>query len=183
MSSLTQDIPVRRFAAALVLPDEPTQILTAIAIRHRLPQWEPRIPLHITLTPPFTTHTTAEELEARWQVVAGGRTPFQVMLDGFGRFDNAESVFFVRVVENPELTRLASETLATVADLRIPRGHHFTPHVTLAASAPRQTIDEYVARTAADTPHLSFTCDRFSLLELDQNARQWDVVYTFIFTP
>lgn len=174
---------VRRFAAAIVLPDTPRRALENLQARHHLPPWEPSIPLHITLVSPFTTHATTNELAARWLPVVTGREPFPVNIQGFGRFDNEHSVFFATVSPSGALLSLADDALGAVSGLRALRNRPFVPHITLAALASREAVDGYFRSTEADAPRLSFMCDRFALLELDERSRRWDVMQEFPFTP
>lgn len=170
-----------RFAAAIVLPNTTRVALEALQAKYALPPWPDAIPLHITLVSPFTTREAAGVLAKLWMPVAMAEQPFPVTLDGLGRFDNDESVFFARVVPNQELTVLSDAALAAVSHLRENRSRLFTPHVTLADVAPRGTVDEYFRRLQGENILHTFTCDRFALLEMDETTKAWHVVQEFIF--
>src|ERR1043166_2536496 len=171
-----------RIATAVILPPEIAARLSELQQLHDLPPWEPAIPLHITLVSPFTMHETIDSLAARFSKVASDKSPFPIILDGFGRFDNEESVIFARVMPNQTLTQLAEDSFAAVQDIRSSQTHPFNPHVTLAAAAPKEIIDEYMHRTAGEQIHEEFTCDRFALLRLDESARRWEVIREFPFS-
>jgi 2'-5' RNA ligase len=120
-------------------------------------------------------------MAARWAPVAVGRVPFPVRIEGFGRFDNEHSILFARVAPDDVLAQFADDALAACADLRQKRSRPFVPHVTLAVPSLRAAVDDYLQRLAADALDLSFTCDRFSMLRLDEEARRWEVLRDFPF--
>lgn len=173
---------LQRFLIAITIPKQTAHPLLTLQSKHNLPPWEPKIDLHITLVSPFSTSETVKALAVRLASIAGKTKPFTISVHGFGRFDNAESIFYAKVTPNSELTKLADNTLKAVIDLRRPRSHQqFTPHITLAAPTNRSTIDQYFAQSTLDTPQLSFLCNHFSLLLLDERGRRWHILKKFLF--
>lgn len=178
----TQPATTPRYVVAIMLPKPAALPLLAIQSKHHLPPWQPKIDLHITLVSPFSASATIETIRTRLAPVAAKTKPFRIKINGFGRFDNAQSIFYAKVTPNAKLIKLAKNTLKAVTDLREPRIHQqFTPHITLAAPADRAIVDRYFTQSIPNTPQLSFTCNTFSLLLLDEKSRQWDIVDNFIF--
>jgi len=170
---------MHRLLVAIVLPPGPAGTLAGIRERHALPPWKPAVPFHITLVPPFTA---LSDPSARWEPVAR-RAPFPVRIDGLGRFDNSRSsILFGRIAPSGPLTSLATGALAAADGLPVPP-RPFVPHATLAAPAPRTTVDAWMQQLVDEPLSLEFTCDRFALLELDETAREWHIVRDFVFTP
>ena len=71
--------------------------------------------------------------------------------------------------------------MAAVKALRNPATHEFSPHVTLAAKTTKEIVDDYINKTSSEAPNLSFTCSEFSLLQLDEEKREWNTIKTFTF--
>ncbi len=182
-SGIQSGLTLCRFLIAIVLPKPIARPLLALESKYNLLPWQPSIGLHITLVSPFSTEETIEKMTTRLTPVAIKTKPFAVKVKGFGRFDNAASIFYAQVVSSASLTKLADNAMAAVADLRPPRSYpKFTPHITLAAPANRTTIDQYFTKSTSDAPHLSFTCHHFSLLLLDKQIQQWNIISNFNFT-
>lgn len=171
-------MPLHRYLVAIVLPPGPAGVLAGIRERHALPPWKPAVPFHVTLVPPFAA---PGDPSARWEPTAR-RTSFPVRIDGFGRFDNPRSsILFARITPSESLTSLASAALAAAEGLPVPP-RPFVPHATLAAPAPRATVDIWTERLTVEPLSLELPCDRFSLLRLDESAREWHIVRDFVFT-
>lgn len=113
--------------------------------------------------------------------VIASRRPFDIEIEGFGRFDNEDSIFYAHIKPSVHLTELADDILAAVSDLRGPRSRTFIPHATLATPTSLTVVNEYFRQTISDIPHLSFQCENFSLLLLDEQAHEWKVIHTFSF--
>lgn len=171
------------YFVTVIVPKEIAGRLAALQRRYNLPPWEPRLELHVTLVSPFPASENIKSLARRLTIIQEKRAPFEIELDGFGRFDNEESVLFAKVKPNVQLESLANQTMAALEVLRPSRTHPFTPHITLAAIAPRTVIDSYFEQLAAEKIQFQFLCDRFALLCLDQTERVWKIVKEFKFHP
>ena len=174
-----------RYILAVVVPPEVSDTLAALRDAYGMPPWQPVVPFHITLVPPFNTALPADAVASLVEVV--GATPsFPVTLDGFGRFDHATSILYVDVANSDALSDLARrlrDALSTVTSGHYDEGRfEFTPHVTLTGKAPRAVIDRYIARLANTRFHAGFTCARFVLMELDEKVRAWHTLRDFVFT-
>lgn len=176
-------LPLHHYFVAIIPPSDIVDRLSALQHRYNLPPWEPSVKLHITLVPPLTTHQPADGLIARLAPLIINRQPFEIELDGLGRFDNEQSVIFTIVKPNSPLTTLADNARKVLQNLHQPYARPFNPHLTLANQAPQQVIDEYFQRLAGIAPRERFWCDRFMLLLLDEELRRWNIIREFIFTP
>lgn len=119
--SIRSGLPPHRFAVAIVLPKLTARPLLALQSKHNLPPWQPKIDLHITLSSPFSTSETVKALAARLASVACKTKPFTINIHGFGRFDNAESIFYAKVTPHAKLTKLADHIMSALQELRPPR--------------------------------------------------------------
>lgn len=173
----------QRYFVAILPPKNITNRLYTLQDHYNLPPWEPSIGLHITLVSPFMTNQPTEDLISRLAPLIINRPPFEIKLSGLGRFDNEQSVIFIPIQSSSPLTALSEDAQLVLKDLRQQHSHPFRPHLTLANQASRSIVDEYIQHLAGIDPQEHFWCNRFMLLLLDEEARRWNVIHEFIFTP
>lgn len=167
-----------KYGIAIMIPDPPGGAIRDTQKTCKLPPWQPKFDLHITLVPPFNTRKPKEEV-IRTFGLAALRTPFSIRLAGIDRFDNAESILYVRVWPTDSLRRLRGELASAALAYRKPSTTEFTPHVTLTNPASRQTVDGYERCAAGKIGEYDFMCTGYSLLRLDETARAWKPVHEF----
>jgi 2'-5' RNA ligase len=86
------------------------------------------------------------------------------------------------VWKSDQLNRLQGDVAAAALAVRKPLRHEFTPHVTLANPASKQAVDGYVRCLQEKIGEYDFTCTGYSLLRLDEQAREWKSVHEYRFT-
>jgi 2'-5' RNA ligase len=94
-----------------------------------------KIPVHITLLPPFrATEEKITEMKTVMARFSSTRSPFSIVLDGFGTFE--DRVFFVDVILNDDLNDLFNDLKKFLLDesgwVCDYKRTKFKPHVTLA---------------------------------------------------
>lgn len=140
-----------RLFAALDLPDDVAERLTALMKGVSGAKWRPRENLHLTLR--FfgeVTEPVADEIDAALDEVAEANGPFDLQLKGAGSFGGASPhALWIGARETPELLKLAKdcERAARRAGLK-PEGRKFTPHVTVAYlnNAPLDRVQAFEQR-------------------------------------
>ncbi len=140
-------------------------------------------PPHITLVPPF--RWPEEHASMLKQVLSGFRfslPSLEIHCNQFGHF--GERVLYIRIAENPALSRLASSLGAYLEEKTEGRVtaplRAFTPHITIATrdmSAPvfRAAWAHFSSREFS----ASFAIRHFSLMRWD--AGQWLIAERFAF--
>ena len=93
-----------------------------------------RIPVHITLVPPFRFNAEESVIDAFVKATSDLNCPSEIKLDGFNQF--REKVLFVAVKENSELSLLRSQVFKRISDelsIEWPEyTSNFHPHITIA---------------------------------------------------
>lgn len=93
-----------------------------------------KIPVHITLLPPFRNDKEEDVVAAFEDACSKVKNPKEIELNGFGEFRN--KVLFVNVVQNEALSEMRKTILARMSkslSLELPEHYHsFHPHVTIA---------------------------------------------------
>lgn len=124
-----------RLFAALPIPDDIAERLTALMRGVPGAKWRPRENLHITLR--FfgeTLEPVADEIDAELAQMAEAHGPFELQLKGAGSFGGADPhAIWIGVAESEPLKKLAAdcERAARRAGLK-PESRKFSPHVTMA---------------------------------------------------
>ncbi|HRO02735.1 MAG TPA: RNA 2',3'-cyclic phosphodiesterase [Terricaulis sp.] len=122
-----------RLFAALSIPGDIAERLTALMRGVPGAKWRPRENLHLTLR--FfgdVTEPVADEIDSELAQIAVA--PFELQLKGAGKFGGADPhALYVGAGESAPLTKLAAacERAARRAGLKA-ESHKFTPHVTMA---------------------------------------------------
>jgi 2'-5' RNA ligase len=93
-----------------------------------------KIPVHITLLPPFKNNSDENVIAAFEKVCSLINKPTEISLNGFGEFRN--KVLFVKVVKSKALSAMRTEILSNITEslsLELPAHYqHFHPHITIA---------------------------------------------------
>lgn len=124
-----------RLFAAIAIPDDVAERLTALMRGLGGARWSPPENLHITLR--FygeLDEPTAEDLDLAIESATAAVAPFAVRLKGAGAFGGGDPhAVWIGVEDNPALDRLAEacERAGRSCGLK-PETRKFTPHVTLA---------------------------------------------------
>lgn len=140
-------------------------------------------PAHITIAPPFWMEEEKEErLKQDMQGLAQSFAAFTLTTADFSAFK--PRTIFIATVKSPELDALkkAADAFFRLGDYKMKvENRPFHPHITIA------TRDLHKKDFAAAWPFFEkenfrevFTADGLSLLK--HNGRNWDVVYTALFT-
>lgn len=157
-----------RLFAALDIPGDVAERLTALQVGIDGARWRPRENLHITLR--FfgdVPENVAADLDAALDEKAAGVPPFELQLKGAGAFGGAHPhALWIGVAENPELKRLAADCERAARRVGLPpEGRKFTPHVTLASvqAADPERVRAFEQRCALFQSR-PWQVDRFALL-------------------
>lgn len=124
-----------RLFAAIDVPDDIAQRLTALMKGVPGASWRPRENLHLTLR--FfgeVAEPVADDIDAELAQAAERSAPFELQLKGAGAFGGADPhALWIGAAANDALKQLASdcERAARRAGLK-PESRKFSPHVTLA---------------------------------------------------
>jgi 2'-5' RNA ligase len=158
-----------RLFAALALPDDVAEQLTALMRGVGGAKWRPRENLHLTLR--FfgeVQEPIADEIDFELSQLAEGAAPFELRLKGAGSFGGADPhALWIGAADNPTLVRLATacERAARRAGLK-PEPHKFTAHVTLAylRGAPLDRVQAFIQSHALfeTAPFLVDRCGLYS---------------------
>lgn len=155
-----------RLFAALDLPDDVVDRLTALMKGVPGAAWRPRENLHLTLR--FfgeVAEPVADDIDAELSSVAGGAAPFDLRLKSAGWFGGADPHTLFVGAEGDGLARLAAdcERAARRAGLK-PEPRKFTPHVTLAylKSPPLDRVQAFESRLGLFETR-AFRIERFGL--------------------
>lgn len=93
-----------------------------------------KIPVHITLLPPFRHEKEDEVITAFQDATSELKKTKEIKLNGFGEFRN--KVLFVNVVQNEALSEMRKTIVSNISKslgLKLPEHYQsFHPHVTLA---------------------------------------------------
>lgn len=96
--------------------------------------------------------------------------PFEILIDGVGKFVNRQVVYFAKLRENERLNTLASDALSAIQSIDGGIRYNFTPHITLAR-ANKNVPFRFIG------PSLSMTIDKFILYE--SNKGQYIPLYDY----
>jgi len=96
--------------------------------------------------------------------------PFDIFINGVGKFINRQVVYFAKICENERLTALADNALSAIQSIDGNIRYKFTPHITLAR-ANKNVPFRFVG------PSLSMTIDKFILFE--SNKGQYIPLYEY----
>lgn len=132
-------------------------------------QW---LPPHVTIIPPFDAFLTQPERRALQSVPA----PFTVTLGEWGTFVRATtSVLYLRAESEalPAVREDIAQRVPTVAPF-VPTESDF--HVTIVSRVPNDQLDEVRAAVGREAVSGSFTIDRLTLFEWDDEVRRWIIV-------
>jgi 2'-5' RNA ligase len=151
-----------------------------MAIRERHPLLRSVVPPHITVKSPFLFRQSGATVVEQLEAICGRWEPFEVRLSGLGVFRN--SILYVRVAENPDLTDLHLdlvegldgfvETLQDRYD-----GGAYTPHLTLAERLNPDDIAEARGILATCRFNRRFVVEKIHLL---RGRGRWDVTRSFL---
>lgn len=135
-------------------------------------------PAHITLIPPFHFPPGNEaDLVSVLDTYAAAATPFEIELDGFGRFD--EQTIYVRVKESPELRRLQFGLHQQLHRELLPKtkkAYDFHPHMTIGnRDIPAGRFEEAFAHFSGRDYQAVFPALSVVLLRLGNGA--WETVH------
>lgn len=173
-----------RHLVAIMLPQELAQPLREIQEQYRVPRWNERIGPHITLVRPFILAQPLVDIEKILWRIGRQHYPFEVELNGLGRFPNKDVVLYAKVEHSPSLLSLQHDLEKQMHELSQPSGPTFgdyVPHVTLSN---KLTVEEADKREAlmSQLP-LRYKCRvwGFTLLRLQDN--KWQEVKTFPLNP
>ncbi len=174
--------PVSRYLVAIMLRGPVVGEIEALRTEYRIPAWEPKIGLHVTLVRPFSSGLRVPELAKSIRTIALAHRPFHLSFSGFGRFDNKQSVLYARVIPERGLVNLQEDLVRTMGDILPPSDYPFTPHASISDETSSQQVDDYQQRLGNRLLHGTMLCDRFALLLKDEAAREWNVTSEFRLT-
>src|SRR5258705_6021141 len=142
-----------------------------------------RSPPHVTLIPPFREEISIENiLEEKLTPFFGTYHPFNIELNGFGRFDS--SVIFIMPEENSYLETLKEDLYSYLSrnfSFVEPTFRKFNPHVTIASGDLRQRFfhpawKEFESKTFNATWSVS------SAHLLKHDGKKWNPIIEFRFS-
>lgn len=143
-----------------------------------------RVMPHITLKAPFTITSNRDEEVLEWfENIKTDVKPFEVMLNGFGAFDNPKNpVIFVKPEESVPMRLLQKDILVAFKKqfLNIPLHFHeeeFHPHMTIAYRDLTYTEFEK-AWKIFNKKHFSAKFYNNTFYLLKHNGVQWEIAKT-----
>jgi 2'-5' RNA ligase len=116
---------------------------------------EPSDKLHITLVFIGEVIDPKPYIEALKSIQIA---PFDILIDGVGKFVNRQVVYFAKICDNERLSALADNVLSALQSIDGNLRYKFTPHITLAR-ANKNVPFRFIG------PSLSMTIDKFILYE------------------
>lgn len=143
-----------------------------------------KIPVHITLIPPFQADLEfIDRLEIILKETAGELNKFQIEIDGFGHF--RDKVIYVKVIPSLDLTVLQSILMDRMIERLAFKNSYdhqeFTPHITLANRDLSETNFQLAwKKYGSDQFRDQFRCEKFYLYK--HNGREWLVEQQFSFS-
>ena len=87
--------------------------------------------------------------------------PFDVLIDGVGKFINRQVVYYAKISDNEQLNKLAEKVLFAIQSIDGNIRYKFTPHITLAR-ANKNVPFRFIGKS------MSMKIDKFILFESRQ---------------
>lgn len=176
----------RRYFIALLPPVEIQDVVTQI--KHEFARYDSygalNSPPHVTLQPPFEwPHEQVPALEQCLSQFAAMRSPFPIVLSGFGAFP--DRVIYVNVIQTPALLSIQADLMAHLeTNLEIvdptSKQRSYSPHVTVAFKDLSKANFKAAWPEYKDRPlQYIFTASQLTLLL--HNGQRWNIYSEYPF--
>lgn len=153
------------------------EIKLKFGVKHAL-----KLPAHLTVKIPFRIEEHRETfLIKKLEKFSKNLVPFQIELDGFGRFD--KKVIYIKVMDHRPVIELQEKLQKVVGDITDLKKHELAsrihPHVTIATrDLSRTKFPEVWAEFEDRFYKASFEASNLYLLK--HNGTNWDILRNFV---
>ena len=165
-----------KYLCAITLPEDITLVLGGLQQGYKTAGWKILIPPHITLLPPAIALTSADQAISFLRNVANTIHPFDIEVEGVGRFQNASNTVFAKVKPNEDLERLrAGLYKITPSVMAVSSGSKetFNPHITLSNKLSDALAEQVKIQLDEQRVNFFFECNNFSLFKKETTDPKW----------
>ena len=165
-----------KYLCAITLPEDITSVLGGLQQSYKTASWKILISPHITLLPPAIALTSTDQAISFLREVANTIHPFDIEVEGVGRFQNSSNTVYAKVKPNEDLERLhAGLYKITPSIMAVPAKAKdaFHPHITLSNKLSDALAEQVKMQLDEQRINFFFECNNFSLFKKETNDTKW----------
>jgi 2'-5' RNA ligase len=165
-----------KYLCAITLPDEVTAVLGGLQQSYKTASWKILIPPHITILPPALALSSPNQTINFLREVAGTIHPFDIEVEGVGRFQNTSNTVYAKVKENEDLIRVHSKLCkiaSSFAAIAPKVKDNLHPHITLSNKLSDALAEQVKMQLDEQRINFVFECNNFSLFKKEITDSKW----------